>query len=357
MKRTSLLLLILSLVLFAAPAVHAQTAAQRDTGEVEISARELADKLVEYAEQFLGTKYRYGANGPDRFDCTGYTRYVYGHFGFHNLSRSAKDQAKDGREVDISDFHNLQKGDILAIGSRRNPKVVGHAAIFVELDSTGRDPKFIHASVHGVRYSSMLTESYYANRILGARRILPDFEDYDVEFDSTATYAFDQELGVHIAPDSLVLADTDRRIVLFDNGKWAFVDENGTLVVPEESHRIILAGDGNWAPVREATVHVPASSVQSSAKPADKPATKPATKPSQPATTDTTAAASSTATATATATPAPAPQPEKIYYTIKKGDSLSKIAKQHHTTVNKLCQLNGMTTKTILKVGKKIRVK
>ena len=67
--------------------------------------------------------------------------------------------------------------------------------------------------------------------------------------------------------------------------------------------------------------------------------------------------ASCTATATATATPAPAPQPEKIYYTIKKGDSLSKIAKQHHTTVNKLCQLNGMTTKTILKVGKKIRVK
>ena len=34
MKRTSLLLLILSLVLFVTPAVHAQTAAQRDTGEV-----------------------------------------------------------------------------------------------------------------------------------------------------------------------------------------------------------------------------------------------------------------------------------------------------------------------------------
>ena len=99
--------------------------AARDSGEVEITARELADRLIEYAETFLGTPYRYGANGPKRFDCTGYTRYVYGHFGYHNLSRSAKDQARDGREVDISDFHNLQKGDILAIGSRRNPKVVG----------------------------------------------------------------------------------------------------------------------------------------------------------------------------------------------------------------------------------------
>lgn len=67
---------------------------------------------------------------------------------------------------------------------------------------------------------------------------------------------------------------------------------------------------------------------------------------SQPAAADT--------SVTATAQPQ---QPEKVYYTIRKGDSLSKIAKQHHTTVNKLCQLNGMTTKTILKVGKKIRVK
>ncbi len=331
----------------------------QDTSDVEISARELADKLVEYAETFLGTKYRYGANGPDRFDCTGYTRYVYGHFGFHNLSRSAKDQAKDGREVDISDFHNLQKGDILAIGSRRNPKVVGHAAIFVGLDSTGRDPRFIHASVHGVRYSSMLTESYYANRILGARRILPDFDDIEVVFDSTAVYAFEPELGVHIAPDSLVLADTDRRIVLFDNGKWAFVDENGTLVIPDQKQRIMLSGDGNWAPVREATVHVPSSSVKtakpaaSTTNPADKPTATAAANPATPAIADSSAAA---ATATAQQQQ-PAPQPEKIYYTVKKGDTLSKIAKQHHTTVNKLCQLNNITTKTILKVGRKLRVK
>ena len=57
------------------------------------------------------------------------------------------------------------------------------------------------------------------------------------------------------------------------------------------------------------------------------------------------------------ATAAPSTQPEKVYYTIKKGDTLSKIAKQHHTTVNKLCQLNGITAKTILRVGRKLRVK
>ena len=343
------------LSLGAAVPARAQVAAPQDTGEVEITARELADRLVEYAETFLGTPYRYGANGPKRFDCTGYTRYVYGHFGYHNLSRSAKDQAKDGREVDISDFHNLQKGDILAIGSRRNPKVVGHAAIFVELDSTGKDPRFIHASVHGVRYSSMLTESYYANRILGARRILPDFEDYDVSFDSTAVYAFEPEVGVHIAPDSLVLAEADRRIVLFENGKWAYVAEDGTLIIPEAGGRIILAGDGNWAPVREAKVHVPSASLKPEPKETAKETPKPAKptpqanpriSPTEPADPD-----------SSVQKPAQPAQPEKVYYTIKKGDTLSKIARQYHTTVNKLCQLNGMTTKTILQVGKRIRVK
>ncbi|MCR4828548.1 MAG: LysM peptidoglycan-binding domain-containing protein [Bacteroidales bacterium] len=45
------------------------------------------------------------------------------------------------------------------------------------------------------------------------------------------------------------------------------------------------------------------------------------------------------------------------YYTIKKGDTLSGIAKRHHTTVKKLCQLNGMKETTTLKVGRRIRVR
>ena len=323
---------------------------QGEPKEIEITASELADKLLEYAATFLGTPYRYGANGPERFDCTGFSRYVFQHFGINNLSRSAKDQARDGREVDISDFHNLQKGDILLLGSRLNPKVVGHVGIFTGLDTARNDPRFIHASNHGVRYSSIYTESYYAKRLLGARRILPDFEDYRVEFDTTAVFAFEPDHGVHIAPDSLVLADTDRRIVLFENGKWAYVAADGTLVIPEGGSRIMLSGDGNWAPVREAKVTIPASALKTekrSTKSEDKPAAKPAAKPA------TAAAAAAPADTSGTASG----QAEKIYHTVVKGDTLSKIARQHGTTVAKLCQLNNISTTTILKVGRKLRVK
>ena len=45
------------------------------------------------------------------------------------------------------------------------------------------------------------------------------------------------------------------------------------------------------------------------------------------------------------------------YYTIKKGDNLGSIARRHNTTVKKLCGLNGITTKTTLKIGRKIRVR
>lgn len=327
---------------------------QGQPNEVEITASELAEKILDYAATFLGTPYRYGANGPNRFDCTGYTRYVFGHFGITNLDRSAKDQAHNGREVDISDFKNLQKGDILLLGSRRNPKVVGHVGIFIGLDTLRNDPKFIHASNHGVRYSSIYTESYYANRLLGARRILPDFEDYKVEFDSTAVYAFEPDHGVHIAPDSLVLADADRRIVLFENGKWAYVEPDGTLVIPEAGGRIILSGDGNWAPVRETKVTIPTSALKPDPRdhqPEPKPATtakaQPAAKP----------AAKPAATPKDTSATAAAPQGEQIYHTIVKGDTLSKIARQHGTTINKICQLNNITPNTILRVGRKLRVK
>ena len=44
------------------------------------------------------------------------------------------------------------------------------------------------------------------------------------------------------------------------------------------------------------------------------------------------------------------------YYTIRQGDNLGKIAGKYHTTVSRLCKLNNITPKTILRVGRRIRV-
>ena len=45
------------------------------------------------------------------------------------------------------------------------------------------------------------------------------------------------------------------------------------------------------------------------------------------------------------------------YYVVKKGDCLSTIATKNHTTVKKLCQLNGLNKNATLRIGQKIKVK
>ena len=47
----------------------------------------------------------------------------------------------------------------------------------------------------------------------------------------------------------------------------------------------------------------------------------------------------------------------KKYYTVKKGDTLGKIASRNHTTVSKICKLNGISSKKVLKPGQRLRIK
>lgn len=47
----------------------------------------------------------------------------------------------------------------------------------------------------------------------------------------------------------------------------------------------------------------------------------------------------------------------KVYYTVKKGDTLSAIAKKYSTTVNKLVELNNIKNKNLISIGQILRVK
>lgn len=55
--------------------------------------------------------------------------------------------------------------------------------------------------------------------------------------------------------------------------------------------------------------------------------------------------------------PEPEPTPAKEYYVVKKGDTLSKIAKKYKTTVAQLVKWNNIKNKNLIKVGQKLRVK
>ena len=115
--------------------------------------------VVDYAKQFIGTPYVYGGSSPSGFDCSGFVKYVYNHFGV-NLTRSSYSQVNEGTYVARSD---LQPGDLVFFGTAGN---VHHVGIYVS------DGNFIHAPKPGktVRIET-LNSGYYNNNYYTAKRV------------------------------------------------------------------------------------------------------------------------------------------------------------------------------------------
>ena len=51
-------------------------------------------EIVSYAKKYIGSKYKYGGSSPSGFDCSGFTSYVYKHFGY-SLSRTSSAQSSN----------------------------------------------------------------------------------------------------------------------------------------------------------------------------------------------------------------------------------------------------------------------
>ena len=310
-------ILVAAAILLLLPFYSLAQETPRDT--VSMTPQELADSLLADAMQFLGTPYHYGSGGPKSFDCSGFTRYIYKRFGY-NLTRSAKSQSLDGRPVE-GDLSNLQKGDILVFGSRRNKSVIGHVGMFIETLKDGTDAAFIHAAHGGVKVSR-LSETYYKERFIGVRRIIPDFvvvkSTVPVNVDTTA-----------VAPqiDTLKLAEGDRRAIVFADGTWVWIREDGTPEIPEDISSIVLGGDGNWKIVQNSPVRIP--------------------KPEPLVTAGKEQAAVNPGTSEQT----------HVWHTVKSGDTLSAIARRYGTSVKSICALNGIKETSVLSIGKKLRVK
>lgn len=135
------------------------------------AATSVVDQLLEYAHTFIGTPYRLGASGPEQFDCSGFTSYVFRAYGYE-LPHSSAAQFKQCRPVE--EFIDLQKGDLVFFGARNSIRNIGHVGIVVDIDERHGMFHFIHASTsHGVEVQRS-TQPYFMMRYIGAGRILPD---------------------------------------------------------------------------------------------------------------------------------------------------------------------------------------
>jgi hypothetical protein len=135
----------------------------------EIKYEPSKKNLQKMIEQLQGSPYVWAEEGPDKFDCSGLTYYVYGSMGIE-LPRTAREQAKVGKRVKLSE---LKYGDLLFFATNpRRPHKITHVGIYLG------DGWFTHASTvkKEVIYSNLYQSKYYKKHLRLCRRYLPEGE-------------------------------------------------------------------------------------------------------------------------------------------------------------------------------------
>lgn len=140
------------------------SAGSRGDGTVAASASGLGQQIVDYANKFMGAKYVWGGNGPNSFDCSGFTKYVYAHFGY-TLNRTATDQLSNGTKV--SGMSELQPGDLVFFNNGRTSKPVSHVGIYIG------GGQFVHASTNSYEVQiDNLFSGYYSRVYVYGRHVI-----------------------------------------------------------------------------------------------------------------------------------------------------------------------------------------
>jgi len=117
----------------------------------------LGERMVDYAKRFVGVPYSWGGSSPrGGFDCSGFVRYVYAHFGI-SLAHSSFSDFWRGRHVGR---WAMKPGDLVFFDD------AGHVGIYV-----GHD-RFIHAPHTGTVVRIETMAGWYSSRFDGARRVV-----------------------------------------------------------------------------------------------------------------------------------------------------------------------------------------
>ena len=124
------------------------------------------------ALSFLNTPYRFGGNGKNGIDCSGFVQKVFREFDL-KLPRTAREQYSLGTRVPKGD---LQLGDLIFF--QTYAKYPSHVGIYIG------DDKMIHASSRnqGVVVSS-INSNYFRKRFIGAKRLGLSLGSEEIDLD------------------------------------------------------------------------------------------------------------------------------------------------------------------------------
>ena len=123
-------------------------------------------EIVQYAQQQIGSKYKYAGRDPKGFDCSGFTHFVMKKYDV-SLPTSSSAQSTQGKKIALKE---VKTGDLIFF-KRPTENRIFHVAMVVENDQKGI--KVIHStSSRGVREDNISTSSYWKPKIYFAKDVI-----------------------------------------------------------------------------------------------------------------------------------------------------------------------------------------
>lgn len=122
-----------------------------------VTTSPVRNKVLDTAQQMLGTPYRPGGSSPRGFDCSGLVSYSYKHAGI-KVPRTSSQQYAQSKKLTRRD---LQPGDLVFFNI--NGRKISHVGIYLDHD------RFIHAPSSGKSVTiDSLSNPYWSSRYRGA---------------------------------------------------------------------------------------------------------------------------------------------------------------------------------------------
>lgn len=131
----------------------------RFAGGILARTTKLARELTRSALRFLGTPYVFGGDSPAGFDCSAYVQHVFAMVGI-DLPRTADAQYDVGKPA----IGGPRPGDLVFFETYTYGP--SHVGIYLG------NGEFVHASSSRGVEVSKLSESYWAARYIGAKRLI-----------------------------------------------------------------------------------------------------------------------------------------------------------------------------------------
>jgi hypothetical protein len=128
----------------------------------------VAVRILDSADDYLGTRYIWGGSTPAGFDCSGFLQYVFRAHGL-NLPRTSRQMAQVGAPLS-REMRDWEAGDLLFFAG--NGRTIDHVAMYAG------DGRIVHSSESGggVRFDVLGSNrgTWFRTHLVAARRVLDD---------------------------------------------------------------------------------------------------------------------------------------------------------------------------------------